>query len=96
MGTRMGLGRLRLRLAVLGFLLGTELGVCLGSLVVWPLLVWRVAGLLLLWLSGLQLRLVRQSAAVQTGFIAEFLRPRPVGKPEPIKLGPYFQPWLQL
>src|SRR6266446_2814854 len=82
----MGLGRLGLRrwLAVLGFLLGTGLGVCLGSLVVWPLLVWRVAGLLVL--SGLQLRLVRRSAAVQTGFVAEFiLRPRPVGKPEPTK-----------
>src|SRR6266404_2034918 len=41
----MGLGRLGLRrwLAVLGFLLGTGLGVCLGSLVVWPLLVWPVA-----------------------------------------------------
>ena len=93
MGPRMGLGRLGLRrwLAVLGFLLGTGLGVCLGSLVVWPLLVWRVAGLLVL--SGLQLRLVRQSAAVQTGFIAEFIpRPRPVGKPGPIKLGSYFQP----
>jgi hypothetical protein len=96
LGPRVGLGRLglRRRLAVLGFLLGTGLGVCLGSLVVCPLLVWRVAGLLLL--SGLQLRLVRQSAAVQTGVIAEFLRPRPVGKPEPTKLGPYFQPWLQL
>ena len=73
LGRRVGLGRLglRRRLAVLGFLLGTGLGVCLGSLVVWPLLVWRVAGLLLL--SGLQLRLVRQSAAIQTGFIAEFV-----------------------
>jgi hypothetical protein len=73
LGRRVGLGRLglRRRLAVLGFLLGTGLGVWLGSLVVWPLLVWRVAGLLLL--SGLQLRLVRQPAAVQTGFIPEFI-----------------------
>ena len=51
--------------------MGTDLGVWLGSLVVWPVLVWRVAGLLLL--SGLQLRLVRQSAALQTGFVPEFI-----------------------
>jgi hypothetical protein len=92
LGTRVRLG-LRRRLAVLGFLLGTGLGVWLGSLVVWRLRVWPVAGLLLLLLSGLQLRLVRRSAAVQTGFIAEFIpRPRPVGKPGPTKLGRYFQP----
>ena len=73
LGPRVGLGRLglRRRLAVLGFLLGTGLDVCLGSLVVWPFLVWPVAGLLLL--SGLQLRLVRQSAAIPTGFIPEFV-----------------------
>ena len=73
LGRRVGLGRLGLwiRLAVLGFLLGTGLGVWLGSLVVWPVLVWRVAGLLLL--SGLQLRLVRQSAALQTEFVPEFI-----------------------
>ena len=54
---RLGLGRLglRRRLAVLGFFLGTSLGVWLGSLVVWRLRVCPVAGLLL---SGLQLRLV--------------------------------------
>ena len=89
LGPRVGLGRLGLwrRLAVLGFLLGTGLGVWLGSLVVWPLLVWRVAGLLLL--SGLQLRLVRQSAALQTGFVPEFIsRSRPVGKLESTELGP--------
>ena len=75
MERRLGLGRLglRRRMAVLGFLLGTGLGVWLGSLVVWPLRGWPVAGLLLLLLSGLQLRLVRQSAAVQTGFIPEFV-----------------------
>ena len=73
LGGRLGLGRLGLwiRLPVLGFLLGTDLGVWLGSLVVWPVLVWRVAGLLLL--SGLQLRLVRQSAALPTGFVPEFI-----------------------
>ena len=55
LGPRLGLGRLGLRrwLAVLGFLLGTGLGVCLGSLVVWLLRVRPVAGLLLLLLSGL-------------------------------------------
>ena len=86
MGPRVGLGRLglRRRLAVLGFLLGTGLDVCLGSLVVWPFLVWPVARLLLL--PGLQLRLVRQSAALPTGFIPKFLRPRPVGTPDPTKL----------
>jgi hypothetical protein len=58
LGRRLGLGRLglRRRLAVLGFLWGTGLGVWLGSLVVWRLRVCPVAGLLLL--SGLQLRLV--------------------------------------
>lgn len=73
LGRRVGLGRLglRRRMAVLGVLLGTGLGVWLGSLVVWPLRGWPVASLLLL--SGLQLRLVRQSAAVQTGFIPEFV-----------------------
>ena len=73
LGPRVGLGRLglRRRLAVLGFLLGTGLGVWLGSLVVWPLLVWPVASLLLL--SGLQLRLVRQSTAIPSGFIPEFV-----------------------
>jgi len=85
LGTWLGLG-LRLRMAVLGRLLEPVLGVRLGSLVVWTLFIWPVAGLLLL--SGLQLRLVRQSAAVQTGFIPEFvLRPRPVGKLEPAELG---------
>jgi hypothetical protein len=75
LGTRVGLGRLglRRRLAVLGVLLGTGLGVWLGSLVVRPLRGWPVAGLLLLLLSGLQLRLVRQSAAVPSGFIPEFV-----------------------
>ena len=55
LGPRLELGRLglRRRLAVLGFLLGTGLGVCLGSLVVWLLRVRPVAGLLLLLLSGL-------------------------------------------
>ena len=56
LGRRVGLGRLGRRLAVLGFLPGTGLGVWLGSLVVWRLRVCPVAGLLLL--SGLQLRLV--------------------------------------
>jgi hypothetical protein len=75
LGPLVGLGRLglRRRVAVLGLLLGTNLGVWLGSLVVWPLLVWPVAGLLLLLLSGFQLRLVRQSAAIPAGFIPEFV-----------------------
>ena len=68
---RLGLGRmgLRLRMAVLGIWLGTRL----GSLVVQPLLVCPVAGLRLPVLFGLLVRLVRQSAAVPSGFVAEFV-----------------------
>jgi len=62
----LGLGRLGIRpwMAVLGIWLGARL----GSLVVRPLLVCPVAGVHLL--PGLRLRLVRQSAAVPSGFVA--------------------------
>jgi hypothetical protein len=80
------LGMLRLGLGILGLrrrmaLLG--LGIRLGSLVVQPVLVRPVAGVLLLsgFLPGLQLRLVRQSAALPAGFSAEFVEwPRLAGQ----------------
>jgi hypothetical protein len=67
LGPRLGLGRLGLRhrMAVLGRLLGARL----ESLVVRPLLVCPVG----VHLSGLQLRLVRRSAAIPSGFVAGFV-----------------------